>query len=72
MTEIDFPLLKEISETPAAPGHEKPLRDKVLQWVKPLVDELSVDNMGNITAIKRGSANVSTLSTILNRIGEQA
>ena len=45
---IDFDLLKVICETPGAPGFEKPIRDLVIRLVKPMVDELSVDAMGNV------------------------
>lgn len=51
---IDFELLKVICETPGAPGFEKPIRDLVIDLVKPHVDELSVDAMGNVVAIKKG------------------
>lgn len=51
---IDFELLKVICETPGAPGFEKPIRDLVIDLVKPVVDQLSVDAMGNVVAIKKG------------------
>lgn len=51
---VDFQLLKEICTIPGAPGFEKKIRERVIQEVKPLVDELTVDNMGNVYAIKKG------------------
>lgn len=39
---------------PGAPGFEQPIRDYVLEQVKPLVDEVSIDNMGSIIALKKG------------------
>ena len=51
---IDFDLLKVICETPGAPGFEKPIRDLVVDLVKPLVDEVSIDAMGNVIALKKG------------------
>ncbi|MCR9287165.1 MAG: M42 family metallopeptidase [Bacteroidetes bacterium] len=47
-------LLKKICETPGTSGFEKPIRDLVLKAVTPLVDEVSIDAMGNIIAIKKG------------------
>ncbi|MCC7332632.1 MAG: M42 family metallopeptidase [Flavobacteriales bacterium] len=47
-------LLKEIAETPGAPGHEQRIREVVLREIKPLVDEITIDNMGNVYAIKKG------------------
>ncbi len=51
---VDFQLLKEISAIPGAPGFERLIRERVINEVKPFVDELSVDNMGNVHAVKKG------------------
>lgn len=51
---IDVKLLAEICEVAGAPGYEKRIRDIVLREVTPLVDEVRVDNLGNVTAIKKG------------------
>lgn len=53
---IDLPLLKKICTTPGAPGFEKQIRELVIEQVKPYVDEIEIDNMGNVYAIKRGKA----------------
>ena len=54
---INVALLKEICEIAGAPGFEKRVRDLVIREVTPLVDELSVDNMGNVITIRKGSRN---------------
>lgn len=54
---IDVALLKEICEMPGAPGFEKKIRDFIVDKAKGLVDEISVDNIGNVIAIKRGLRN---------------
>lgn len=46
--------MAEICEVAGAPGYEKRIRDIVIREVTPLVDEVSVDNLGNVTAIKKG------------------
>jgi len=51
---INVPLLKEICEVAGAPGFEQRVREIVLREVTPLVDEVRIDNMGNVTAIKKG------------------
>ncbi len=51
---LDIKLMAEICEVAGAPGYEKRIRDIVLREVTPLVDEVSVDNLGNVTAIKKG------------------
>jgi endoglucanase len=54
---INVALLKEICEIAGAPGFEKRVRDFVIDQVTPLVDEVKVDNLGNVIAIKKGVRN---------------
>ena len=51
---INFELLARICKTPGAPGFEQRVRALVLKELEGLVDEVSVDAMGNVVAIKRG------------------
>ena len=51
---INIELLAEICEAAGAPGQEQKVREIVLREVTPLVDEVRTDNMGNVTAIKKG------------------
>lgn len=51
---FNLPLLKEICETAGAPGFENRIREIVLREIKPLADEVHIDKMGNVTAIKKG------------------
>lgn len=51
---INVELLKEICEVPGAPGFEQQVRELVIREVTPLVDEVKVDSMGNVSAIKKG------------------
>lgn len=46
-------LLANICKTPGAPGYEQQVRALVIDEVKDLVDEVEVDQMGNVYAIKR-------------------
>ena len=46
-----------ICEESGVPGYEKRIRDLVIEEVKPLVDELWVDNMGNVFTLKKGKKN---------------
>ena len=52
---INTALLSKICTTPGAPGFEQKVRELVIEQVTPLVDEVQVDNMGNVYAIKRGT-----------------
>lgn len=53
---INTQLLKKICETPGAPGFEQRIRELVVREVRTLADELRIDNMGNVIAIKRGKS----------------
>ena len=52
---INVNLLKEIAEVAGAPGHEQRVREIVLREITPLVDDVTIDNMGNVYAIKKGT-----------------
>jgi len=54
---MNISLLKEICETPGAPGYEHPIRKLILQETTNLGDSVSVDNMGNVTIFKKGKSN---------------
>lgn len=76
---INIELLKKICETPGAPGFEQRIRQLVIREVKSLVDELSVDNMGNVIAVKKGggskkamiAAHMDEISFIVTHIEEE-
>lgn len=51
---INIQLLKEICETPGAPGFEQKVRELVYRELEGVVDELYNDNMGNVYAVKKG------------------
>lgn len=75
---IDFPLLKKICEMPGAPGFEQRIRSLVLSEVSDLVDEVSVDPMGNVIAVKKGkeakramvAAHMDEISFIITHIDD--
>src|SRR5690554_3557921 len=48
-------LLKQLSETPGVSGREERVRELIEKELKGVVDELTVDAMGNLTAIKRST-----------------
>ncbi|MEQ8241136.1 MAG: M42 family metallopeptidase [Cyclobacteriaceae bacterium] len=52
--QVDINLLKAICETPGAPGFEQPIRQLIIQEIKNHVDDLKIDNMGNVVAFKKG------------------
>ena len=52
---INFELLKTICETPGAPGYEQSIRKLVINTVTPYADEVSIDAMGNVVALRKGT-----------------
>lgn len=52
---IDVKLLSDFCRVPAAPGFEQRLRALLLEEVKPYVDDLYTDAMGNVFAVKKGT-----------------
>jgi len=53
---INVELLSEICRTPGAPGFEQKVRELVIRELKDHVDSIEIDNMGNVSAIKKGLA----------------
>lgn len=76
---IDVQLLKNICEAPGASGFEQRIRSLVLKELEGLVDEVSVDNMGNVIAVKRGqerkkvmiAAHMDEIGFIVNHIDDE-
>lgn len=76
---INVALLKTICETAGAPGFEQRIRELVIREVAPLVDELSLDSMGNIITLKRGrerkrvmvAAHLDEIGFIVTHIDEE-
>ena len=53
---VNVALLKKLSETPGVAGREEQVRELVIEQLKPLVDELTVDALGNVIALKKGNS----------------
>jgi endoglucanase len=54
---MNIDLLKRTCEIAGAPGFEQPIRRLVIDEVEPLVDQIEVDNLGSVLALKKGSRN---------------
>lgn len=53
---MNFEILKQICDTPGAPGDEKKIRDLIISLIEPYVDRYYIDNIGNLIAVKEGSS----------------
>ena len=54
---MNFQLLKRISETPGTSGFEQAIRQVIIKEIKPYVDRIEIDNMGNVIAFRKGKQN---------------
>ena len=78
MYNINIDLLSHICKTPGAPGFEQKIRQSILKELPSLVDEVTIDAMGSIHAIKKGkkdkkvliSAHMDEISFIVTHIDE--
>jgi len=55
MSDFNLALLKRLCDAPGISGREDAIREIVLEALTPLVDDLSVDAMGNVIGTKLGS-----------------
>ncbi len=55
MSVLTQELLRRLTETPGGPGDEGAVRDLIARAVNPYVDELRIDRLGNMIALKKGS-----------------
>jgi len=62
---INIPQLKTICETPGASGFEMPIRRKIMELIKAVVDEYNVDNLGNLITLKKGNRNPENKKILL-------
>jgi putative aminopeptidase FrvX len=70
MTSTQLQLLKQITETPGAPGFEEPIRNLVIEQVQDLVDKYRIDPLGNVIAFRKGSDDRSLMvSAHMDEIG---
>ena len=52
---MNIALLKRLCEAPGIPGREDAIRKVVIEEMRGLVDEISVDPMGNVIGVRKGS-----------------
>lgn len=46
-------LLKTLVEIPAPSGYESQVRNQIREWIEPLVDEIRIDALGNLVAVRK-------------------
>lgn len=78
-TKLNIELLRKVCEIPGAPGYETLIRDFIHGRLKNLADEISVDKMGNLIAVRRGrkrhkvmsAAHMDEIGFIVTHIDDQ-
>lgn len=76
---INTALLTDICKTPGAPGFEQRIRELIIKEVTPLVDEVRIDAMGSVVAIKKGktdkrvmvAAHMDEISFIVSHVDDE-
>jgi len=76
---MDIQLLKELCKIPGAPGFEQRVREYLITELEGIVDQLLVDPMGNLIAIREGrdqrkvmvAAHMDEIGFIATHIGDQ-
>lgn len=76
---LNLGLFEEICMCAGAPGYEDRVREIVKREVEPLVDSIEVDNLGNLTAVKKGkqdkkvmaAAHMDEIGFIITHIDER-
>jgi len=77
-TGVNFDLLKRLCEAPGVAGYEDAVRAIVIDEMRPLVDDMSVDALGNVIGVKRGNggpkvmlaAHMDEIGFLVNHIDE--
>jgi len=54
VAEINIELLRRLCEAPGIPGREDLIRAVVIEEMSPIVDEVTVDSLGNVVGVRTG------------------
>ena len=60
---INLELLQQVTQIPGAPGFEHRIRDFIKSTVTPHVDDVQIDPLGNLIAIKKGNSDKKVMIT---------
>jgi endoglucanase len=67
---INFELLRSLTQAPGIPSREDQIRRVVAEELAPLVDEIAVDRMGNLTGTLRGAGGpIVAIAAHIDEIG---
>jgi len=66
---LNIKLLKKLVKTYGPSSNEGPIRDQIIDEIKDLVDEYSIDSLGSIIARKKGTGKKIMISAHMDQIG---
>jgi tetrahedral aminopeptidase len=69
MTEINFDLLKRLCEAPGVASREDQVRAVTVEALRPLVDDMRVDALGNVIATRKGDGPTVMIAGHMDEIG---
>lgn len=69
MESLNFDLLRQLCETPGIAGREERMRAVVAGAMRPLVDEMQTDVLGNLVGIRRGDGPKVMIAAHMDEIG---
>lgn len=69
MSEINFDLLKRLCEAPGVASREDQVRAVTVDALRPLVDDLRVDALGNVMGIRKGDGPTVMIAGHMDEIG---
>lgn len=69
MSDINVDLLQRLCGTPGIPAREDAVRALVIDELRPLVDELRVDALGNVIATRKGDGPTVMIAAHMDEIG---
>ncbi|TCO71790.1 M42 family metallopeptidase [Marinisporobacter balticus] len=64
-----YDLLKKLTETYGPSGNEESIRHLIQEEIKDYVDEMKIDKMGNLIAIKKGNGTKVMIASHMDEIG---
>jgi putative aminopeptidase FrvX len=68
-TDLDLELLRRLCETPGIASREDQIRSVVVEALRPLVDDLRADALGNVVGLKRGDGPKVMIAAHMDEIG---
>ena len=64
-----FDLLKKLTQITGVSGNEEEIRNVIIEEIKDKVDEITVDTLGNLIAVKKGSGKRIMVAAHMDEIG---